>query len=106
MIKQNIKRILSGIPNGMNLSAATKTRAVQEIKEAIDSGIKIIAENRVQEAERKFNDLKTYLKKNSVGFHFIGHLQTNKVKKAVEMFDVIESLDSLNLAKEIDKRAA
>lgn len=78
--------------------AATKSRTVDEIQQAIDAGIKIIGENRLQEAEAKLEALQ-------VEKHFIGHLQTNKVKHAVKLFDCIQSIDSLKLAKEINKRA-
>ena len=100
LIKENIKKIINEIPSNVKLVAATKTRTIDEIKEAVDAGIEIIGENYVQEAEEKFNELKSRVK-----FHCIGHLQTNKVKKALKIFDMIETVDSLKLAKEIDKRA-
>lgn len=98
-IKENIERIKSELPQGITLVAATKTRSVDEIKEAVDAGIEIIGENYVREAEPKWLALK-----GTVKFHCIGHLQTNKVKKAVEIFDMIETVDSVKIAKEIDKR--
>jgi pyridoxal phosphate enzyme (YggS family) len=105
-IKGNIKTIKEEIRNSdILLVAVTKTRTIEEIKEAIDSGINIIGENRIQEAEAKFCELRDYFKKNNVEFHFIGRLQSNKIKKAVEMFDVIQTVDSLKIAEEIDKRA-
>ncbi|MBN1503396.1 YggS family pyridoxal phosphate-dependent enzyme [Candidatus Woesearchaeota archaeon] len=103
-IKENLKRIHSQIGNTA-LVAVTKNRTIEEIREAVNDGVKIIAENRVQEAEQKHRQLREFLKGNNVEFHFIGHLQTNKVKKAVEIFDMIQSLDSLKLAKKIEKRA-
>jgi hypothetical protein len=103
-IEGNIEKINALIDNA-NLVAVTKTRTIEEIREAINSGIKIIAENRIKEAEDKYNLLKDFLKKHNTEFHFIGHLQTNKAKKAVNMFNLIQSLDSLRLAEEIDKRA-
>lgn len=96
MLRDNLTKLR--IPSNVKLIAVTKTRAVEEIKEAIRAGITCIGENRVQEAEEKF----PYLPK--VEKHMIGNLQTNKVKLAVEIFDVIQSVDSLKLAKEIDKR--
>ncbi len=87
------------------LVAVTKTRTIEEIKEVIEAGAEIIAESRIQEAEKKFIFLKEYLKEKNVEFHFIGKLQSNKIKKAVGMFDLIQSVDSLKLAQEIDKRA-
>jgi len=99
MIKQNIDRILSELPNGVQLVAAAKTRAPQEILEAVESGVKILGENYVQEAERAYEVVGS-----KAEWHFIGHLQKNKVKKAVKLFDMIETVDSLELAREIDKR--
>ncbi|MBW2980927.1 YggS family pyridoxal phosphate-dependent enzyme [Candidatus Woesearchaeota archaeon] len=98
-IKENIEKIKSELPKGITLVAATKTRSVSEIKEAIGAGIGIIGENYVQEAEPKYNELK-----GKVKIHGIGHLQTNKIRKAVEIFDMIETVDSVKVAKEIDKR--
>jgi hypothetical protein len=96
MLKENLAKL--GIPSNVKLIAVTKTRTVEEIKESINAGIICIGENRVQEAEEKF----PYLPK--VEKHLIGSLQTNKVRLAVELFDMIQSVDSLKLAKEIDKR--
>jgi len=98
-IKDSIKKIKENIPNNITIVAATKSRSVEEIKQVIDAGITIIGENYIQEAEKKYQDLK-----DKVKIHFIGHLQTNKVKKAVELFDLIV-IDSEKLALEIEKRA-
>lgn len=100
-IKQNIKQILSELPGGVQLVAAAKTREPQQVMEAVEAGINIIGENYVQEAERAYR----VVGKKAV-WHFIGHLQKNKVKKAVEIFDMIETVDSLEIAREIDKRCA
>ena len=101
MIKQNVNRILSELPNGVELVAAAKTRGPEEVLETIESGVKIIGENYVQEAERAYE-----LVGNRAKWHFIGHLQRNKVKKAVRIFDMIETVDSVEIAQEIDKRCA
>ena len=101
MIKQNVDQILSELPDGVQLVAAAKARAPQEILEAVESGVKILGENYVQEAERAYEVVG-----NKAKWHFIGHLQKNKVKKAVKLFDMIETVDSLELAREIDKRCA
>ncbi|MCM2325834.1 MAG: YggS family pyridoxal phosphate-dependent enzyme [Candidatus Woesearchaeota archaeon] len=93
------------VPKNIDVLAATKTRKIDEIKHIIGSGIKRIGENRIQEAEEKYCQLKDFLKENGVEFHFIGHLQKNKVKKAMQMFDVIQSIDSIGLAEEINKEA-
>ena len=100
-IKQNVSQILSELPDGIQLVAAAKTRNPEEILEAVEAGVKIIGENYVQEAERACEVVG-----NKAKWHFIGHLQKNKVKKAVKIFDVIETVDSIELAREIDKRCA
>lgn len=84
----------------IHILAATKTRTVDDINQAIESGIQLVGENRVQEAKAKFDSLLPARK------HFIGHLQTNKVKVAVRLCDCIESVDSLRVAETIDKEAA
>jgi len=101
MIRQNVARILSELPDGIQLVAAVKARAPQEILEAVESGVKILGENYVQEAEGIYEVVG-----NKAEWHFIGHLQKNKVKKAVKLFDMIETVDSLEIAREIDKRCA
>lgn len=101
MIEENVKKILAELPDGVKLVAAAKTRAPEEILRAADAGVRIIGENYVQEAQRAFE-----LVGHLVQWHFIGHLQRNKVKKAIKIFDMIETLDSLNLAEEIDERSA
>jgi len=87
-------------PQEIKLVAVTKTATLEQIKEAINEGVKIIGENKVQEAKKKYQVLTTEVK-----WHLIGHLQTNKVKYAVEIFDLIHSVDSIKLAKEIDNRS-
>ncbi len=99
-IKENVERILKELPAGVELVAAAKTKTPAEILEAVEAGIKIIGENYVQEAAEAFAVVGRGGK-----WHFIGHLQTNKAKKAVEIFDMIETVDSLDLAREIDKRS-
>jgi pyridoxal phosphate enzyme (YggS family) len=101
MIRQNVARILSELPEGVQLVAAAKTRRPAEILEAIEAGIEIVGENYVQEAERAYEAVG-----NRAKWHFIGHLQRNKVKKAVGLFDMIETVDSAAVAGEIDKRCA
>jgi pyridoxal phosphate enzyme (YggS family) len=99
MISENVRRILDELPEGVELVAAAKTRTPEEILQAVDAGVKIVGENYVQEAQRAFGVVGRKAK-----WHFIGHLQRNKVKKAVLIFDVIETVDSFTLAQEIDKR--
>jgi len=79
--------------------AATKNRSIKEI-EQIDSNIKIIGENKVQEAAEKFPKLKRHFEK-----HFLGHLQSNKVKQAIKLFDVIQTIDSLKIANKLNQAA-
>ncbi len=98
MIKENVNRLLNELPKGITLIAAAKERSADEISEAIKAGIKIIGENYLQDTLKVINELK-----KKVEWHFIGHLQTNKVKKVINIFDMIESVDSLKLAKEIEK---
>lgn len=99
MIKENVQHLLRELPPGVQLVAAAKTRTVEEVRTAIDAGIQIIGENYVQEAQTIFDAVGHQIK-----YHFIGHLQRNKVKHAVPIFDVIETVDSERLAQEIDKR--
>ncbi|MFC1865279.1 YggS family pyridoxal phosphate-dependent enzyme [Chloroflexota bacterium] len=101
MIKENVTGILSELPPGVELVAAAKTRSSSEILEAVAAGIKIIGENYVREAEEAYRVIGS-----SVKWHLIGHLQRNKVKKAVKIFDMIESVDSIDIAIEINKHCA
>lgn len=87
----------------ITLVGVTKFAESVAIKEALDAGITHIGENRVQEGQRKFPELDQMGAKATK--HLIGHLQTNKAKHAVELFDVIQSVDSLKLASEIQKQA-
>lgn len=99
MIRENVRKILDSIPEGVRLVAAAKTRTAREVLEAVDAGIRIIGENYIQEAVDVYNEVG-----KKAEWHFIGHLQKNKVKKAVKIFDIIETVDSYGLAMEIDKR--
>ncbi len=86
--------------NEVKLIAVTKNHDVDLMREVIDLGVDEIGENRIQEAAEKFSTLDRHVK-----WHLIGHLQTNKVKSAVKMFDLIHSIDSEHLAKTVDKAA-
>lgn len=101
MIEENIRELLKELPSGVELVAAAKARTPEEVLRAAKAGIRIIGENYVQEALAAFKVVGRRVK-----WHFIGHLQRNKVKKAVEIIDMIETLDSLRLAEEIDKRCS
>ena len=106
-VSENYKIIVNNISNAaaksgrdvkdITLLAATKTVSAEVINYAIDLGVNCIGENRVQEFLSKYSDLNL----NNVNTHFIGHLQTNKVKQIISKVDMIESVDSLKLAKEI-----
>lgn len=83
----------------VHVLAATKSRSIDQINAAIQAGVRCIGENRVQEALPKFSALLPVSK------HFIGHLQSNKAKAAVERFDCIQSVDSFELAQQLDRHA-
>jgi len=100
-IKENVRQLLAELPPGVELVAAAKQQSPEPVLAAVEAGIKIIGENYVQEAAAAFQVIG-----RRVQWSFIGHLQKNKVKKAVEIFDLIETVDSLELAEEINKRAA
>lgn len=89
-------------PHTVKLVAVSKTQSVDRVKEGISAGISIVGENYIQEAKEKYNALY----REPVIWHFIGHLQSNKAKYAVRMFDLIHSVDSLKLVAELDKQAA
>ncbi len=96
----NTKRILAELPDGVDMVAAVKTRSLSEIKEAIRAGVRIIGENYLQEAEDIFDSIE-----HTVKWHYIGSIQKRKVKKIVELFDMIETVSSVEIALEIEKRA-
>lgn len=98
LIKTSVTEIVNSIPPDVMLVAASKTRTAEEVQAAIDAGIKIVGYNYVQEAEKIFQIIG-----NQVQWHLIGHLQKNKVKKAVKIFDMIETIDSVELAEKVDK---
>ena len=103
MIAENATNIKNQI-NSANVTivAVTKTQPVERIREAVNTGLTVLGENRVQEAAEKIGLLADL----PVEWHLIGHLQTNKVKQAVAMFSLIQSVDSLKLALEINRQAA
>ncbi len=101
MIKENVKRLLAEIPPHVMLVAAAKQRRPDEILEAVEAGVRIIGENYIHKAEADHAAIGT-----KVAWHFIGHLQRNKVKRAVPLFDMIETADSVRLAAEINKACA
>jgi len=99
MIKENLTNLYNSIPKNTNLVAVTKTKTNDDIMNAYNSGQRLFGENKVQELTNKYNDLPKDIKWN-----MIGHLQTNKVKYIASFIDLIHSLDSIKLAKEINKQ--
>ena len=116
MIKENVSSIRKRIAlvcskfnrdfNSITVVAVSKGRVSEQIKEAFEAGITDIGENRVQEALTKYNSVLRTPYSVQTRWHMVGHLQTNKVKEAVRIFDLIHSVDSIRLAKEIDKESA
>ena len=109
-IAENLERVREKIaeatlrsgrsPESVKLVGVSKTVDVERIKEAISAGLQILGENYVQEARGKIEQLG-----NQVSWHFVGRLQRNKAKYAVRLFDLIQTVDSLKLAAELDRRA-
>lgn len=109
-IRENLERIKEKIrvkselvgrdPQEITLVAVTKTVEADRIEEAIAAGVNIIGESRVREAKEKYGKVES-----RIIWHLVGHLQRNKAKDAVKIFDLIHSVDSAELAKEIDKQA-
>ena len=99
MIKDNVKKIIKEL-NNSKLIAVSKTKPVSDILEAYEAGVRDFGENHVQEILEKIDKLP-----NDIRWHMIGHLQTNKVKDIVDKVYLIHSVDTIKLAKEIDKQA-
>lgn len=113
MISQNLREVKSRIaraaqrggrrPEDVRLLAVTKTVPIESIREAISSGQRLFGENYVQEAAKKLESMgDLYYETN---WHFIGHLQRNKAKLAVQLFDCVETVDNLKLARALDRHA-
>jgi len=101
-VAENYARLREEIPADVTIAVSCKTRAAEEIEEVIDAGATDIGENYVKEAGQIYSDLRK--KAAKVRWHMIGHLQTNKINKALRVFDVIQTVDSLVKAEAIDKR--
>ena len=109
-IAENLKRVQDRVAGAaaragrqageVTLVAVSKTWLARVVQEAVEAGVRVLGENRVQEAEGKVGAVE-----GEVSWHLIGHLQRNKVKVALALFDLIHSVDSLRLAGEIGKRA-
>lgn len=87
------------LPHEVTLIAISKTHPASIVRQAIELGASDIGENRVQEAEQKINEVG----RTAARWHLVGHLQANKARRAVQLFDVIHSLDSLELARRLDR---
>jgi len=101
-ISTNYARLREEIPKDVTIVLSVKTRTVKQIEEAIDAGVTDIGQNYVQEAGQMYSALQK--KTAKVRWHMIGHLQTNKINKALRIFDIIQTVDSLEKAAAIDKR--
>lgn len=99
-IKENLEKLLTEIPDNIKLVAVSKTKPISDIMEAYNTGHRCFGENKAQELIAKQPDLP-----NDINWHFIGHLQTNKVKYLAPFVGMIESVDSLKLLNEINKQA-
>jgi pyridoxal phosphate enzyme (YggS family) len=102
-VREKIEKAVRKIgrdPNEIKLVAVSKTVEAARIMEVIEAGISILGENYVQEAQKKIEEIG-----RPVSWHFIGHLQSNKAKYAVRLFDMIHSLDNVPLAEELNRRA-
>ena len=120
-IKENLLRVMERIekaarkagrdPEEIKLVAVSKTVETDRVKEAIEAGVTILGENYVQEAQKKIEEIgrpactERFGEGRLVSWHFIGHLQSNKAKYAVRLFDMIHALDSVSLAEELNRRA-
>lgn len=95
-------------PSEIIVVCVSKNRAVEDVCEVLDSGINYIAENRIQEAQVKYPGILAYAKEKniSLNFHMVGHLQTNKVNKALDIFSLIHSVDSFRLLQKINEVSA
>lgn len=105
MVRERIEKAARHVgrdPREITLLAATKSMDIKKVQEAVKAGIKALGENYMQEAKKKIDNIK---RGKEVSWHFIGHLQKNKAKDAAELFAMIETVDSIGLAKELNKRA-
>ncbi len=103
-IQQNIARAAGGsgrTADSIQLVAVSKRKDIEVIKQAVSCGQHVFGENYLQEAEQKI----TLLKNENLCWHFIGHLQSNKARLAAELFDVIETVDRIKIARALDRHA-
>jgi PLP dependent protein len=99
-IARNIAEIKESLPDGVKLVAVTKTKTVEVIMEAYQAGHKIFGENKVQELVQKQQQLP-----DDIEWHFIGHLQSNKVKSIIQIVSLVHGVDSFKILKAINREA-
>jgi len=102
-IKENYLKVKKEIPDYAKIVLAAKMKTSEEIEEAIDAGAEIVGQNYVQEAEKMYEALGERAKK--IKWHMIGPLQKNKINKALRIFDCIQTIDSVELAEAVNKKA-
>ncbi len=100
-ITKRVEELLAGLPEGVEVVAAAKTRTPDEVLEAVKAGIGIVGENYLNDAERVVEVVG-----RQANWHFIGRLQRNKVKRIVGLFDMIETIDSVEMAELVNKQSA
>ena len=115
-IEQNLARVMGRIavaarragrdPADVTVVAVSKTFSPETVVEARRLGISVFGENKVQEAWRKIPQVREALGEETISWHMVGHLQRNKVKQAVKLFDLVHSMDSLRLVRELESRCA
>lgn len=101
MIKENYNKILATVPAPARLIAVSKTKPIEDLQEAYEAGARLFGENKALEMRDKHQSLP-----EDIEWHFIGHLQTNKIKYIASYVSLIHSIDSLNLLQAVDKEAA
>ena len=101
MVKENLKKVLKTVPKGVVLVAVSKTKPVEDIQEAYDAGQRVFGENHALEMRDKHEVLP-----KDIDWHFIGHLQTNKIKYIIQYVRLIHSIDTFNLLQAVNKEAA
>ena len=100
MIKENLQRIQTSIPNDVTLVAVSKTKPIEDLQEAYNAGQRVFGENKIQEMVHKYNILP-----KDIQWHMIGHLQSNKIKYMAHFVDLIHGVDKFKTLKIIDKEA-
>ena len=101
MVKENLEKVRKTIPSGVLLVAVSKTKPVEDIQEAYDAGQRVFGENHALEMRDKHEVLP-----KDIDWHFIGHLQTNKIKYIISFARMIHSIDTFNLLQAVNKEAA